>query len=68
LPPVKPDDGGEVLKLLGGEVENLAIDLPVNVPSIDHQDIAFGIQGNVTLIPDPSPRGRREGRMGGDLL
>ncbi len=61
LAPVEPDDGQEVLLLLGGKVENLACDLAVDVAGVDHQNVALVPSDNVpTLTPGPSPRGRGE--------
>ena len=38
LPPIEPDDGGDVLLLLGAEVEDGTRDLAVDIARIEHQD------------------------------
>ena len=48
LAPVEPDDGGDVLLLLGAKVEDGSCDLTIDVARIQHQYL-------VSLVFRPSP-------------
>ncbi len=60
LTPVEPDDGLQVLLLLGGEVVDLARDLAVDVARVDHQHLVFVRLGFVA-VEEPQLAGHGAG-------
>ena len=49
LAAVEPDDGGQVLELLGGEIVDLARDLSVDVAGVDHEHLVAAVRGLATV-------------------
>ena len=57
LAPVKPDDVGQKLDLLGGELPVGAVNLPEDVPGVEEQHLVLAVVSALPLSKNQSVQG-----------